>query len=98
MCILRFILGGTKWLYVDSIGGFAGFTCHVETLVMFWDKPWQNSLPHGDLVRLIVLLSGIDPFHGTRTNTLYPQYYDTVLYDILSLFPKLFKFKTLSII
>lgn len=59
----------------------------METLVMFWDKPWQNSLPHGHLIRLIVLLSGIDPFHGTRTNTLYPQYYDTLFYDILSLFP-----------
>jgi hypothetical protein len=67
-------------------------------MVMFWDKPWQNSLPHGDPIRLIVLLSGIDPFYGTRTNTLDPQYYDTLLYDILSSFPKLFKFKTLSII
>jgi hypothetical protein len=80
MCILRLCPRWDKWLYVDSIGGFVGSTCHVETLVMFWDKPWQNSLPHGDLIRLIVLLSGID------------------LYDILSLFSKLFKFKTLSII
>jgi hypothetical protein len=77
MCILRLCPSWEKWLYVDSIGGFAGSTCHVETLVMFWDKPWQNS-SHGDPIRLIVLLSGIDPFYGTRTNTLYPQYYDTI--------------------